>query len=94
MCCHPVTTGVVVVTDIDTVYTTYCPLTNSQVYVSVKTVVCTEETCVPSPTSTSQNQKPVLPLKVLKRAKPLPTLLLVPLKVLKDCNHFSSNCWF
>ena len=39
----PVTTGVVVVTDIDTVYTTYCPLTNSQVYVPVKTVVCTEE---------------------------------------------------
>ncbi|RLP65529.1 chitinase 2 [Candida albicans Ca529L] len=53
----PVTTGVVVVTDIDTVYTTYCPLTNSQVYVPVKTVVCTEEKCVPSPTSTAVKPK-------------------------------------
>lgn len=53
----PVTTGVVVVTDIDTVYTTYCPLTNSQVYVPVKTVICSEEKCVANPTSTALKPK-------------------------------------
>ena len=65
----PVTTGVVVVTDIDTVYTTYCPLTNSQVYVPVQTVVCTEETCVPSPTSTAQKPKASTTIKGVEKGQ-------------------------
>ena len=38
----PVETGVVVVTDIDTVYTTYCPLTASEVVIPVKTKTVAE----------------------------------------------------
>ncbi|KAL6451287.1 CHT2 Chitinase 2 [Candida maltosa Xu316] len=67
----PVTTGYVVVTDIDTIYTTYCPLTNSKVFVPVKTqtvsagtvtktVACTSGVCtgtaVPSKGSESESE--------------------------------------
>ncbi|KAK6887030.1 Chitinase 2 [Candida tropicalis] len=58
--CHatPVTTGYVVVTDLHTVYTTYCPLTNSEVVVPVKstTIRSTSISTVPCTTSTGTQE--------------------------------------
>lgn len=58
--CHatPVTTGYVVVTDLHTVYTTYCPLTNSEVVVPVEstTIRSTSISTVPCTTSTGTQE--------------------------------------
>jgi chitinase len=53
--CHatPVTTGYVVVTDLHTVYTTYCPLTNSEVVVPVKTATVKSTTIATESCSTT-----------------------------------------